>query len=593
MAEAPASRRALDRALPFLSRLKGYDGRSLRGDLVAGLTVAAILVPQAMAYAMLAGLPPVYGLYAGVAAPAIAALWGSLRQLATGPIAITSLLVLTTLTPLAEAGTQGYIDLAFQLALMVGVIYLVVGLLRGGVVMSFISNSAVRGFTAAASLIIVTTQLPHLLGIEVTRHEYMLSMLIATIEKLPSIHLPTAAVGLASLALIYGLKRLRAWIPAGLLTLVLASVVVYLLGLGQSGVAVVGAIPSGLPLPHLPAFDLTVTGSLVGPAVVIALVSFAETYSVSKTISAETKQRVDVDQEFIGQGLANLVGSLFQSYPVSGSLSRSAINYSAGAVSGISGLVSSLMVIVVLLFLTPLFTQVPKAVLAAVVISAVLLLFHPGQVFALWRMNRDDGVVAIAVFVLVLVAKPDYALLIGVVISLVFFLWRTMHPRIVTLTTQPGRSSFVNAEKNGIPSCSQILYLRSDNAIYFANAQYTFRQILERVDAAGGPLRFLLLDFSAVGFIDITGIDELRTLIGELEQRSIQLLLVDVHHPVRRAFARAGLIGERASDQTDGPQRFRIRSRTAALEEMLKEIDLDYCRSDCPCAVFNECATAE
>jgi len=370
MSNTSDNQKSIYKVFPFLLWLKDYGGTAFRSDLVAGLTVAVVLIPQAMAYAMLAGLPPVYGLYAGAVTPFIAALWGSLRQLATGPIAIMSLLVLTTLTPIAQPGSPEFIELALLLSLLVGCLYFLVGIFRMGQVMAFISHSAVRGFTAAAALIIIATQLPHFLGISVSRHEFIFPMLLEIIRGLPGFHWPTTLIGLFSFILIYGLKRYRPQLPAGLLALVSTSLVIYFFNLNESGIVIIGQIPSGLPRFHLPGLDIEIASSLFGPAVVIALVSFAETYSVGKAISSKTKQKVNVDQEFIGQGLANLVGSFFQCYPVSGSFSRTAINYAAGAKTGISSVVSSFLVALALLFLTPLFTFIPKAALAALVISA-------------------------------------------------------------------------------------------------------------------------------------------------------------------------------------------------------------------------------
>jgi SulP family sulfate permease len=592
MPDIPRLRLVLKRAFPFLEWIKDYRGKSFRGDLIAGLTVSAVLIPQAMGYAMLAGLPPVYGLYAGVLAPAIGGMWGSLRQLATGPIAIASLLVLTALSPIAEPGTQPYLDLAFQLALLVGLIYLVFGVFRLGAVMAFVSYSAVRGFTAAASLIIISTQVPRMLGIEVENHEYILPMLVGIVEQIPSINLPTAIVGVVSFFIIFGLKKIRPWIPAALVTLIIATIAVYF-GLREMGIAVIGETPGGLPRPHLPAFDLAVTNTLLGPAFVIALVSFAETYAVGKAISAKTEQMVDVDQEFIGQGLANLLGSFFQSYPVSGSFSRTAINHATGAVTGISGVIASLIVVLVLLFLTPLFAFVPRAALAALVISAVLTLFKPMEVFTLWRVNRHDGIVAISVFFLALVAKPDFALLIGVVISLVLFLWKTMHPRIVRITKDPTSEKFINADSTGKQTCPQIMHLQCDNVIYFANADYTVAQIIERVDGTDSPLKFVLINLSAVGFIDITGIEALRNLERELVRRGIRLALFEVHAPVRTAFDDAGFMAGSGDDESAGSGSILIHNKGDAITRTFSGIDHDYCCDVCPHVLFRECATVK
>ena len=352
MPHTDSNHRRLYRFFPFLNWLRGYQVSTFRNDALAGITVAVVLIPQAMAYAILAGMPPVYGLYAAALTPLIGALWGSLRQLATGPIAIMSLLVLTTLTPLAEPGSKPFIELAFLLALMVGILYLLIGLFRFGLVMFFISHSAVKGFTSAAALIIIATQIPHL-------------------------HIPTSIIGIVALLTIFGVQKYRKNLPSGLIALVFVTIPVVVFELHLSGVAIVGPIPKGLPHPVIPPFDFETINALLAPAVVIALVSFAETYSVGKVISSQTKQKIDVDQEFIGQGLANIIGSFFQSYPVSGSFSRTALNYATGAKTGISGVISSLSVVLALLFLTPLSRISPKQLLRRWLSAPLCFFFIP------------------------------------------------------------------------------------------------------------------------------------------------------------------------------------------------------------------------
>jgi SulP family sulfate permease len=581
--EAPSR---LYRVFPFLDWLKGYQLETFKDDSIAGITVAVVLIPQSMAYAMLAGMPAVYGLYAAAVTPFIAALWGSLRQLATGPIAIMSLLVLTTLSSMAEPGSQEFIDLAFLLAMMVGILYFLIGIFKMGIVMAFISHSAVKGFTAAAALIIISTQLPHFLGLTVQRHEYVFHTLLGIVKGLPTLHFLTTLIGVIAIVIIYGLKKFRPNFPGALVALILTTCAVFFLKLGESGIAIVGKSPSGLPTPLLPPMDFDTISALIGPAIVIAMVSFAETYSVGKAISSQTKQKVDVDQEFIGQGLANFIGSFFQCYPVSGSFSRTAINYAAGGKTGISSVVSSFAVVIALLFLTPLLTYIPKAALAALVISAVLTLFHPKEVFKLWKMNRHDGIVAVSVFVLALATKPDYALLIGVMMSLMFFLWKTMHPRIVRISKDPEYNMFVNADEGNRPSCPQILHLRSDNTIFFANAEYTVDNIIKRMDEQPTPLKFLLLDFYAVGFIDITGIEELQTLHEEVKRRNLRLAFMGVHLPVKKVLISSGYMDEIEPDLF-------IEVRGEAITILFQQLDHDYCKNECPYALFYECPTVK
>jgi len=539
-----------------------------------------------MAYAMLAGLPPVYGLYAGAVTPLIGALWGSLRQLATGPIAIMSLLVLTTLTPIAEPGSPQFVELAFLLAFLVGGIYLLIGIFRLGLIMSFISHSAVMGFTSAASLIIISTQLPHLFGIQIERHEYMFPKLVAIGQALPGLHWPTLGIGVLALVIIYGIKKFKPNFPGALVALVITTLIVYFLKLHESGVAILGKNEGGLPLPALPPFDFDMIFALTGPAVVLALVSFAETYSVGKSVAAQTKQKLDVDQEFVGQGVANLVGSFFQCYPVSGSFSRTAINFASGARTGIASAITTGTVIITLLFLTPLLTYIPKASLAALIITAVLMLFHPREVFRLWKMNRHDGIVAICVFTLSLLSKPDYALLIGILMSLVFFLWKTMRPRIVRISKDPELNMFVNADLFEKPGCPQILHLRSDNSIYFANAEYTVESILERMEEVDTPVKFLLLDLQAMAFIDITGIEELRVLKEETNTKNMELALMEIHLPVQEVMESSGFMAEMNPELI-------LQKRGEAITVLFKHLDHNYCKNVCPHALFFECRTVK
>lgn len=569
---------------PFLVWLDGYSKSTLRHDLIAGLTVAVVLIPQSMAYAMLAGLPPVYGLYAATVAPILAALWGSLRQLASGPIAIMSLLVLTSLTPFAEPGSLEFIELSFLMAFMVGCIYLLIGIFRMGIIMSFISHSAVKGFTSAASLIIISTQLPHLLGIQIERHEYLLPKIVAIGGSLEHTNMPTLAIGVLALGIIYWLKKTKPNFPAALIALATTTLLVMAFSLDQQGVSVIGVCPKGLPYPQLPPFDFEMISRLIGPAIVVAMVSFAETYSVGKSISGQTRQKLNVNQEFIGQGIANFVGSFFQCYPSSGSFSRTAINFATGAKTGVASVVTSLGVVVTLLYLTPLLTYIPKAALAALVINAVLMLFHPMEVLSLWRMNRHDGVVAAVVFSLSLLTKPDYALLLGILISLILFLWKTMRPRIVRVSKKPEMNMFLNADIHNAPSCPQILQLRSDNSIYFANAEYTVEHIMARYHEQAIAPKFLLMDLQAMAFIDITAIEELRSMKEDLQALGTELALMEIRLPVREVLQRSGFWQEINEELC-------LQKRGNAYQILFNLIDHEYCRTQCPYALFTECHT--
>ncbi len=579
----PAAPSRWQRLFPFLAWRDGYDGRALRQDIVAGITVAVVLIPQSMAYSLLAGLPAHHGLYAALVTPVVGALWGSLRQLATGPHAIVSLLVLTTLSAHAEPGSPAYVNLAFQLAAMVGVVYLLLGAFRLGAAMSFVSSSTVKGFNASAALIIICTQLPHLLGVPVQGSSSAIAGLIHTARQIPAISLPTLGIGLLAFALIYGVKRRYPKVPAALIAVSALATLAWALGLEHHGVQVIGALPRGLPLPSLPTVRLDLVPPLLGPAFVIALVGFTGTYSIGRAVSEQTHQKVNVNQELLGQGLANLAGALFRGFPVSGSFSRTALGFSVGARTGVASVVASLVVLLALIFLAPALGYIPRAALAAVVIAAVLLLFHPVEVFALWRKNRHDGVVAVTVFALALVLKPDYALLIGVIVSLALFLWRSMHPRIVQVTKRPGEPVFVNHALDGLPLCPQLCMVRIDTAIYFANAEYTVEQVLAVLDGQEGAVRHLVLDMKGVGFIDITGAEELSRMVHELKGRRVGLAMVGLHLPVQKICAAVGLIEQM------GPERLFV-SYQDAVATLVSSIDLDLCRERCPHRVFDPCA---
>jgi len=354
----------------------------------------------------------------------------------------------------------------------------------------------------------------------------------------------------------------------------------------ERGIAVIGPTPAGLPHFQVPSLDFSTMGVLLGPAIVVALVSFAETYSVGKAISAGTKQKVDVNQEFIGQGLANLMGSFFQSYPVSGSFSRTAINFTSGAKTWVSSVAATLGVIIALLFLTPFIAYIPKAALSALVISAVMLLFNPGQVFSLWKKNRHDGIVAFTVFALALLTKPDYALLIGVVLSLVLFLWKTMHPRIVRITKDPELNMFLNADVYRKPSCPQILELRPDNCIFFGNAEYTMEQLLSRLNEQKTPIKFLFLDFESIAFIDISGVDELFGLLDELKARKIEMAFINVHLPVKKVLESTNFLYMVGQDRM-------LEKMGDAIAYLFERLDHDYCRNVCPYKLFHECSTVK
>ncbi len=570
------------RLLPFLNWIRHYNANSFLRDFSSGLTVAVVLVPQSMAYAMLAGLPPVIGLYASALAPAIAALWGSSPQLQTGPVAIVSLLVFTSLMPIAQPETEEFITLAAILALLVGIFQLALGIFRLGFIMNFVSHAVVIGFSNAAAIIIASTQIPHLLGIEITKHEFVFKNFIEIGKNLPQVHPYTALIGIASIVFILLARRIHPLFPGALIAVVVSTLTAYYMGLGEMGVKLVGNIPSGLPKPSLPDIDLDIVDELMGQGIVIAIIGFMEAYAIAKTMAAQTKFKLDVDQELVGQGLANLVNSFIKGYPVSGSFSRSAVNFLAGAKTGLSSVFTSVFVIVTLFFLAPLLYNLPRAVLAAIVIVAVIGIVKPKAFVQLYKTNPHDGMVAIVTFASSFIMKPDYAIFIGIVLSLVLFLWRSMHPRLVILTRDPKTRTFVNSELFGLPGCPQILFIRPDASLYFANAEHIIEAVEMQIKRREDSLKFLIIDGESINHIDATAVDILTEFIEGLESKGIRVYFVNLKTPVREILSRAGIFEVIGDDRV-------VPSKGSVIQKLFELIDHRYCKEECPYAVFDEC----
>ena len=576
------SKGLLYRLFPFLIWLKDYNFSLFKSDVIAGLTVTLILVPQSMAYAILAGLPPVIGLYTAAVTPAIAAMWGSLRQMSTGTVAIMSLLVLTTLSQFAVPGTQNYIEMAILLTFIFGVINMIVGIFRLSIIVSFTSLSIVKGFTSAAALIIMSTQLPILLGLNIENSHYFVPRIYNIIKALPDLHLPTFILGVGTFVLIILIRKIST-IPSGIIALALATVATAVFRLDLQGISVVGHIEAGLPAFGLPMFNMHIITQLIVPALVMVLIGNVETYSIGKTIALETKQRVDWNREFFSQGFANFIGSFSGTMPVSGSFVRTVINYKTGAKTAISSLVVSIGVVLTLLFFTGDLYYLPNAALAAMVISAVFFLFHPRQVFKLFKKNRDDGIVAVSVFVLSLVINLDYALLISISMSLIFFIWKSMHPRIIRVTRALDYKIEINGDELNKPSCPQIFHIRPDNSIFFVNAEYTTKKIREKLDANAAPqTKFFILDFESVAFVDITAIEEFKLLKEELEEKGIKMVIMGLHIPVEKVFRSTGFIDEFDPDLI-------FDNRNELIPKLFEKIDHKFCVNECPYTLFPCC----
>lgn len=565
------------RLLPFLfwSRELTHTP-TLRADIVAGITVALVLVPQSMAYAQLAGLPVYYGLYASFLPPMIAALFGSSRQLATGPVAVVSLMTAAAIAPLAAGDPSAYVAYAVLLAFMVGAFQFALGVFRLGILVDFLSHPVVIGFTNAGALIIATSQLSKIFGVSVEAAEHHYETVWRVVQAAAQdTHLPTLGMGVFAFALMFGVKRWLPRVPGVLLAVVLTTLSSYFIGFQAAGGKVVGEIPVGLPDFVLPGFDLSAVTGLVTAAITIALIGFMEAISIAKAMAARTRQRLDANQELIGQGLSNMVAGSFSGYPVSGSFSRSAVNLNAGAVTGFSSVVSGLVVAATLLWLTPLLYHLPQATLAAVIIMAVINLIRVEPIIHAWKAVRGDGVVAVVTFALTLVMAPhlDKGIIVGVILSLILFMFRSMRPRFAVLSRYSD-GTMRDVVVNQLPTSPKISIVRFDGSLYFANAGYFETRILGVV-ADNPELEFLVLDGEGINELDATGEEVLHHLAERLRAQGITLLIARMKKQFMDTIRRTGLI------EVIGPEHFFSRL-TYALNYAWDQLGDRYDRTTCP-----------
>ena len=526
------------------------DRATFKCDVIAGITVALVLIPQSMAYAQLAGLPPYYGLYASFLPVAVAAFFGSSRQLATGPVAVVSLLTASAVGPIvAHGGSEAYVVYAIMIALMVGVIQITMGFMRLGVLVDFLSHPVVLGFTNAAAIIIATSQLGKILGVTAEKSSYhyetVWNIILTAVNQ---VHWWSFGLAALSLAIMLIVRRFSKRIPDVLLAVAVATVLSWYFGFKDNGGMVVGTIPQGLPSFAIPSFDFEMIRELSGAALAIALIGFTEAISVAKMMAASTRQRLDANQELVGQGLSNIVASLSQGYAVSGSFSRSAVNISSNAVTGFSSVVTTIIVGITLLFLTPLFYHLPQPTLAAVIILAVVHLIKIKPFWHIWKVQKHDAAVALATFVLTLIFAPhlENGILIGVALSLGLYVYRTMRPSM-TLLARHEAGGFRDATKGLLKTCPKIAMVRFGGPLFFANTGYFEHKILNRV-ASQPELRFIIVDAVSINEIDATGETMLHQLARTLVDLNIEFLFVRVPVPVMDTFERSGFASSEWAD---------------------------------------------
>ncbi len=529
--------------LPIKRWAADYRREWLSGDLASGLTVAAATVPAALAYAQLAGLPAVYGLYASVVPALLYAVFGTSRQLQIGPGSTLSILVAASLAgALSPSDAQDAVVAAALLALIAGALLLAAGLLRLGFVADFLSGPVLTGFTAGAALIIIASQLPKLLGIDVDADSFFDTVWEAG-SSLGVANAPTLALGGGTILLLLGMQRWLPMLPSSLIAVALGIAAVSVFDLQAEGIAVVGDVPVGLPGLEVPGLDGI--KDLFGGAAAVALLVYIETIAVSREFAARHSYEIDPNQELVATGAANLGAGLFQGFPVDGSFSQSALADSAGARTQLAGAVTAIAVAIVLVALTGLLSNLPSAVLAAIIIVAVLSLIKVGEFRRLWRLQRrpDGGAPWLAARVDLVSAAVTFAgtlalgilegILIGVGFTLLALLQRATRPNVAALGRVPGEDAYRDVDR--APEAETVpglVIVRWDEELFFANASHFRDQVLSLVEAAEEP-RAVLIDASAITSIDVTAADMLRTLIGDLEERGVAVLAARTRGPLR------------------------------------------------------------
>jgi sulfate permease, SulP family len=518
----------------------GYQRTWLRDDALAGGTLAVVLIPQAMAYAVLAGVPAITGLYAATAALLAYALVGSSSQLSFGPFALVSLLTAAAIEPLAGGDPGRAVALAGALALLVAAIHLVMGLLRAGAVINLISHPVVVGFTSAAGLIIALTQVGDLLGVDVERTDRFVDGLLTTLPAVRDAHTPTVVAGLLALAALVAGRRYLRRLPMPLLVVAGAIVASVALDLEAAGVAVVGDVPAGLPRPTWPDIAASDVRAMLGPAAVLALVAYAGNVSIARTVAARTRERVGPDRELLASSAANAASGAVGGFPVAGSLSRTAVVHEAGGRTQLAGVVAAIVLLVTLVLLTNVFEPLPRAVLAAIVVMAVVGLVDVRAVAGTFRVDRLDGAVLLATFVATLILGVELGLLVGVTVNLGGHLARGMRPSIIELGRVQGTASYRNVERYPVVTDDRGAILRLDGPLNFLSVEEVTGR-LRSLAVTRPQLDWLLLDASGLTGMDSTGVHALRSLQQDLAEAGVALHLATVRGRQRDVISRAGL----------------------------------------------------
>ncbi len=546
------------RYLPILDWGSRYDRETLTSDLVAAVIVTIMLIPQSLAYALLAGLPAEMGLYASILPLVAYAIFGTSRALAVGPVAVVSLMTAAAVGAIAAQGTIGYATAAITLAFLSGLFLLALGLFRLGFLANFLSHPVIAGFITASGLIIATSQLKHILGVSAEGHS-LFTLLGSLFSHLTQTNVITLIIGVSAVAFLFWVRKglkpllLRAGLKPRMADLLakagpvaavaVSTFVTWALSLHERGVAIVGEVPQGLPPFTLPSFDPTLWSQLVLSAVLISIIGFVESVSVAKTLAAKKRQRIDPDQELVGLGASNIAASVSGGYPVTGGFARSVVNFDAGAETPAAGAFTAVGILLAALLLTPLLYFLPKAVLAATIIVAVLSLVDFSILRHAWSYSRVDFAAVAATILLTLAFGVEIGVSAGVGLSVALFLYKTSRPHVAEVGLVPGTQHFRNIDRHSVETHPHLLTIRIDESLYFANAAFLQDYILDRV-ICDQPIKHVVLMCSAVNEIDLSALETLEEVNRRLDEMGIKLHLSEVKGPVMDRLKRSHFLDE-------------------------------------------------
>lgn len=573
----------LRRLFPFLAWIKLVNKDTLKADLIAGFTGAVIVLPQGVAFATIAGLPPEYGLYTAMVTPIVAALFGSSRHLISGPTTAISIVVFSAISSHAEPGSPEFVKLALTMTLLAGAYQLAFGLARLGKLVNFVSHTVVIGFTAGAAILIATSQLKNVLGINIPKGESFLHTWIDIFSQLDLINPYTLVVAGVTLVTALLVKRFLPKIPNLLVALVVGSLLVVLLSADQHGVSLVGMIPAQLPPLSVPDFSLTTIKQLAPQAFAVALLGLIEAVSISRAVATKSNQRIDANQEFIGQGLSNIAGSFFSSYAGSGSFTRSGVNYSAGAKTPMSAIFAALMLMLIVLLIAPLTAYLPVAAMSGVILIVAYNLIDFHHIKHIIKSSKSEMAILLTTFFATLFLELEFAIYLGVILSLVLFLAKTSTPDIVTLAPDDDpkaeKRSLVDINAKPVKQCPQLKIIRIDMSIYFGSLDYVQNRISQIVE--NERIHNILIVGSGINLIDLSGGEMLVTEAKRLEKLGGGLYFVGLKPSVYDFIGRSCFVSK------IGNKHF-FDSKRNAIRYIYGKLDRDICAT-CNALVFEEC----